>query len=281
MVIAQNIKINLLSKALNAAIKAGYDIMEVYSRKNDTSDGFTTPVLRANRMAHERIKAELGDTRIPILSEEGREMRYEERQNWELFWLVDPLDGTIEFIKGNNEFTVNIALMSERKCIVSVMYVPYLQKVYYALKGEGAFVLDNMPPSLDTTYSFNAIVSHARQLPLENSSEGIHVAISRSHQNAESARIIDDLKGIYGNVSVCEQGSSFKFCMLAEGSVDYYPRTTQTFEWDTAASELILEESGGITRNMHSRTPLEYNKEDLHNPYFECYSRRGKKIFDI
>ena len=129
------LKSYLLPNLFNAAVRAGAAIMQVYKNKEDYDISIKsdkTPITVADRRAHETIKTYLGPTRIPILSEEGREMRYEERCNWELFWLVDPLDGTVEFIKGNNEFTVNIALMENNRSVASVVYVPYLGKMYLA-----------------------------------------------------------------------------------------------------------------------------------------------------
>lgn len=130
------LKSYLLPNLFNAAVRAGAAIMQVYKNKEDYDISIKsdkTPITVADRRAHETIKTYLGPTRIPILSEEGREMRYEERCNWELFWLVDPLDGTVEFIKGNNEFTVNIALMENNRSVASVVYVPYLGKMYLAV----------------------------------------------------------------------------------------------------------------------------------------------------
>ena len=135
------LKSYLLPNLFNAAVRAGAAIMQVYKNKEDYDISIKsdkTPITVADRRAHETIKTYLGPTRIPILSEEGREMRYEERCNWELFWLVDPLDGTVEFIKGNNEFTVNIALMENNRSVASVVYVPYLGKMYLAWRRSDA-----------------------------------------------------------------------------------------------------------------------------------------------
>ena len=143
------LKSYLLPNLFNAAVRAGAAIMQVYKNKEDYDISIKsdkTPITVADRRAHETIKTYLGPTRIPILSEEGREMRYEERCNWELFWLVDPLDGTVEFIKGNNEFTVNIALMENNRSVASVVYVPYLGKMYLAWRGGG--VPSNSPKTL-------------------------------------------------------------------------------------------------------------------------------------
>ena len=240
----------LLAQQFNAAVRAGAAIMSIYKRGDDYDIAIKsdhTPITIADRMAHNTIKESLGSTRIPILSEEGREMHYDERRNWELFWLVDPLDGTVEFIKGNNEFTVNIALMENNICISSVVYVPYHNKMYIAERGRGAW---HRRPLGDTRH------------------DRFRVAVSRSHQTEETHLHIDTLRHDYPDLEIVEQGSSYKFCLLAEGVVDYYIRTTTTFEWDTAAGELILAESGGSTKAYPSGNPLIYNKAELGNPWF-------------
>ena len=272
--LTEDIRAYLLPKAFNAAVRAGWEIMKVYKNSDDYDIAVKsdkTPITIADRLAHNKIKEMLGETRIPILSEEGREMLYDERRNWELFWLVDPLDGTVECIKGNNEFTVNIALMSENRCVCSVIYVPYLQKAYVASQDMGAYLLTGIAPSDAACYSYDEICSARRRLPLaEHEHEGYRIAVSRSHQTDETKAYIDAIRAERGDVEIVEQGSSYKFCMLAEGVIDYYPRTTHTYEWDTAAAELILSEAGGSTLSLPDYQPLRYNKEDLHNPWFEC-----------
>ena len=268
----------LLPRAFNAAVRAGAEIMKVYRNRDDydiTVKSDNTPLTMADRLAHNKIKEVLGETRIPILSEEGREMLYDERRNWELFWLVDPLDGTVEFIKGNNEFTVNIALMADNECVCSVVYVPYLAKAYVAERGLGARLLTGIEPTEEALYTYDELRLSSTTLPLAAAAhEGFRIAVSRSHQTEETQRYIDLMRERHANIEVIEQGSSYKFCLLAEGIIDYYPRTTYTYEWDTAAAELILAEAGGTTRSLPEYSPLSYNKADLHNPWFECYRHR-------
>ena len=167
--LTDDIRAYLLPQAFNAAVRAGWEIMEVYKNKDNydiSVKSDSTPVTLADRVAHEKIKQTLGPTRIPILSEEGREMLYDERRNWELFWLVDPLDGTVEFIKGNNEFTVNIALMSERVCVCAVVYVPYLKRAYVASQHVGSYLLADIAPDADANYSYDDICQRRSRLPL-------------------------------------------------------------------------------------------------------------------
>ncbi len=261
----------LLCEQFNAAVRAGAEIMKIY-KSSDYDIALKsdhTPITIADRMAHNSIKSSLGATRIPILSEEGRSMLYEERCNWELFWLVDPLDGTVEFIKGNNEFTVNIALMENNLCVSAIVYVPYHHKIYIAERGRGAWVMHDVAPDDEAKYSYEEIRTNCETLPLTTAAhDGYRVAVSRSHQTPETHAHIETLRAEHPTLEVIEQGSSYKFCLLAEGSVDYYVRTTTTSEWDTAAGELILREAGGTTYDYTSGTPLLYNKESLDNPWF-------------
>jgi 3'(2'), 5'-bisphosphate nucleotidase len=275
--INQTIREYLLPQQFNAAVRAGAAIMKIYKHSDDyhiTMKSDHTPITIADRLAHNTIKESLGATRIPILSEEGREMLYDERRNWELFWLVDPLDGTVEFIKGNNEFTINIALMENNICISSVVYVPYHHKIYIAERGRGAWVMHDVVPSEDASYSYEQIHENIVKLPLASAEHTtFRVAVSRSHQTTETHEHIASLRTEHPDLEIIEQGSSYKFCLLAEGRVDYYIRTTTTSEWDTAAGELILSEAGGITTAYPTGEPLLYNKEELDNPWFVAKRR--------
>ena len=279
--LSEQIKRFLLPHTFNAAVRAGAAVMRIYEHRDDYDlskyDGNFRSITAADRAAHEAIKRTLGQTRIPILSEDGREMHYEERCNWELFWLVDPLDGTREFIAGNNEFTINIALMENNVCAAAVIYVPYLHKIYFADRGFGSYVRDGVEPSADAAYTFDEIKQGARRLPLvaERHAHPL-IAISRSHNTPETFAHVEALRRRYPDAQVIEQGSSYKFCLLAEGRVDYYVRTTHTYEWDTAAGELILAEAGGSTRTRPDGRELLYNEEDLRNPWFVCRSKFSK-----
>ena len=273
--LSEQIKRFLLPHTFNAAVRAGAAVMRIYEHRDDYDlskyYGNFRSITAADRAAHEAIKRTLGQTRIPILSEDGREMHYEERCNWELFWLVDPLDGTREFIAGNNEFTINIALMENNVCAAAVIYVPYLHKIYFADRGFGSYVRDGVEPSADAAYTFDEIKQGARRLPLvaERHAHPL-IAISRSHNTPETFAHVEALRRRYPDAQVIEQGSSYKFCLLAEGRVDYYVRTTHTYEWDTAAGELILAEAGGRLEALADGAAFRYNKRDLQNPWFIC-----------
>ncbi|MCH5329812.1 MAG: 3'(2'),5'-bisphosphate nucleotidase CysQ [Alistipes sp.] len=275
----EELKSRLISEAANAAVKAGAEIMKIYKHSDDYAIDIksdSSPITVADRAAHNKIKEALAMTYIPILSEEGREMIYDERRNWEMFWLVDPLDGTLEFIKGNNEFTVNIALMHENRCIASVVYVPYYRKMYIGVRGGGSYFIDNVTPDENADYGYEELRSRWSPLPLQNEPQHDRprVAVSRSHCTPETMQRVDEIRQRHPDIEVVEQGSSYKFCMLAEGTVDYYVRTSTTYEWDTAAGELILAEAGGSTSVLDRGGEFGYNKEDLRNPWFECRSCR-------
>lgn len=272
--IDEKIRQHLLTHMVNAAVRAGAAIMEVYNSDDEyqidiKSDN--SPITTADHAAHTTIKEALGATRIPIMSEEGREMLYHERKSWDMFWLVDPLDGTVEFINRNNEFTVNIALMMQRRAIASVVYAPCLERLYIAGYKLGAHLAEGIAPDANYNLDYKELSYWLTPLPMSNlARSNYRVAVSRSHITTETYVYIDKLREQHPDLEIVEQGSSYKFCMLAEGSADHYIRTSSTYEWDTAAGELILSEAGGTTRAIDG-SRLKYNKENLQNPWFECY----------
>ncbi len=272
----------LVPKAYNAALRAGAAILDVYRRRGDYNIDLKedlSPVTEADRKAHAVIRDYLGPTHVPLLSEEGREMRFDERRDWDMFWLVDPLDGTREFIKGNNEFTVNIALLVNSRPVVGVIYVPYFEKIYFCEKGHGSFVKTGVSPDAGAEFSYEDVFAGAVRLPLRGERNvPLRIAVSRSHRNEETDRHVAALRELHPDAEVVEQGSSYKFCMLAEGEVDYYARTTGTYEWDTAAGEVILSEAGGTTKSLPDLTKFAYNKESLLNPWFVCRSGAFQEV---
>lgn len=266
----------LLPKAYNAAIRAGAAILETYSSAGTIDVHIKedmTPITIADRRAHSIIKEYLGQTRIPILSEEGREMLYAERKNWDLFWMVDPLDGTVEFLKGNGEFTVNIALMTDNRPSFGVIYVPHKSLIYFSDGELGAF-RTRVAADSEAEYDYDGILKDVDILPLTSGRNiPLRVAVSRSHRNEETDRYLEEVVKNHPGTEIVEQGSSYKLCMLAEGSIDYYPRTTDTYEWDTAAGESILDMAGGRIYSLEGSRRLQYNKESLLNPHFICRSK--------
>lgn len=266
----------LVPKAYNAALRAGAAILDVYSRKGDYDVDLKrdhTPITLADKLAHSAIKEYLGQTHVPLLSEEGREMRFDERRDWEMFWLIDPLDGTKEFIKGNNEFTVNVALLVHSRPVVGVIYVPYYRKIYICEKGFGSFIKENVSPDHEAEHTYSQVFADAVRLPLRRKRNNpVRIAVSRSHKTPETMDYVNRIKSKYPDAEIVEQGSSYKFCMLAEGSVDFYVRTSNTYEWDTAAGEVILSDTGGTTKSLPDLGKFLYNKESLMNPWFICRS---------
>ncbi len=267
----------LLPAACQTAVRAGRVILDIYNNPLEMDVDIksdNTPITRADRRAHELIKQQLGRTRIPVLSEEGREMLYAERKGWDLFWMVDPLDGTKEFIKGNGEFTVNIALMVDNKPCFGVVYVPYIGKLYFNDPERGAFLLDGVEADIEAEMSYERLFEGARSLPLTaERNSPIRIAMSRSHNTPETFARIESLRRLFPDAEVVEQGSSYKLCLIAEGTCDYYVRTTHTSEWDTAAGEALLSSAGGTLLSHPEGAVLEYNKESLSNPFFECRSK--------
>ncbi|MCC8088449.1 MAG: 3'(2'),5'-bisphosphate nucleotidase CysQ [Rikenellaceae bacterium] len=263
----------LLTYAYNASIRAGAKILEIYNQENFNINlkSDSTPITLADRESHSLIKNYLNQTRIPLLSEEGRNLLFEERCNWDLFWLIDPLDGTKEFIKRNGEFTVNIALMVENTPYLSVVYAPCFEKIYFSDRERGSFVKENVKPDMDAEFTIAEIYSDVEKLPLiKESNEPVKVVISRSHLSPETYKFIEDLKAKHGEVEVIQSGSSIKFCMVAEGMADYYVRTTTTHEWDTAAGDSVAISAGCSTQSIRDEEIIRYNKENLENPHFYC-----------
>lgn len=244
-----------LELAIQAATQASIDILAVYHAGDFQAEakGDNSPLTRADKLAHETIAHLLRQTPFPVLSEEGKSIPFEERKNWEYFWMVDPLDGTKEFLKRNGEFTVNIALIHQGHSILGVVAVPVTGDVFYATMGAGAFVKRG---------------DQLHALPMRNTIDlkqaGLRVVASRSHMSDETKSFIDSLT----QPVLVSQGSSLKFMLLAEGKADVYPRYAPTMEWDTAAAHAIVNAVGLEVYEYGKQSPLLYNKENLLNPFF-------------
>tara|TARA_R110001583_G_scaffold8075_1_gene39393 strand:+ start:1738 stop:2544 length:807 start_codon:yes stop_codon:yes gene_type:complete len=258
----------LLSAAIEACIKGGKEILDVYQ-----SDDFNvqlksddSPLTIADQRAHNAIVSVLEQFDIPIMSEEGIHLPYEDRKDWKECWIVDPLDGTKEFIKRNDEFTVNVALVINGKAVAGVIYVPVYRQLYFADEQLGAFRCDEI-----TEYvKLEELISASKQLPIKQDRTGVRVVGSRSHMNDETRLFIDSLKDNGDEVEIVSKGSSLKLCLIAEGSADVYPRYAPTMEWDIAAGHAIVSASGGKVLHLNSDEELSYNKADLLNPWFMC-----------
>jgi 3'(2'), 5'-bisphosphate nucleotidase len=237
------------------AKEAGKAIIQVYKQdfeveyKQDNS-----PLTLADKKANDIIEDGLNQLSVnfPILSEEGKEISYEDRKHWEYFWLIDPLDGTKEFVKKNGEFTVNIALIHQDTPVLGVVYAPALDKCYWSKQGEGAF-------------------KDGKKLPLktENQRNTYKIVASRSHMSDETQAFIDaiDTDKAKELISI---GSSLKICLVAEGEADIYPRLGPTMEWDTGAAHAVVNESGNSLKMINSEGLSEhrYNKKNLLNKWF-------------
>lgn len=248
---------SLLPVAIQAAEAANKEILKVYNSADFQTElkDDRSPVTLADRSAHEAIAGHLIKTGIPILSEEGKTILYSERKSWEYFWLVDPLDGTKEFLKRNDEFTVNIALIRNSEPVLGVVTIPVRGDVYYAIQGEGAFHRSN-----------GEIISLKKREPANLSNAGLRVVASRSHMNEETTTFINHLK----DPKLISAGSSLKFIAVANGEADLYPRYIPCMEWDTAAADVIVREVGLSVVDVVNKKPLTYNKENLLNPFFIC-----------
>lgn len=241
---------------INIAIAAGEKIMEIYSTADFGVDmkADNSPLTLADIASHEHIVASLAALTpdIPVLSEESRDISYQKRSTWSTFWLVDPLDGTKEFIKRNGEFTVNIALVEEGRPVLGVVHTPALGVTYYGAKGKGAFKQENG--------ASQPIKVQAK------TSETLNVVASRSHAGPETEAFLAALSKDY-TVNLVSKGSALKLCLVAEGAAHLYPRLGPTMEWDTAAAQCVAEEAGGVVTDVEGK-PLTYNKENLLNPFF-------------
>jgi 3'(2'), 5'-bisphosphate nucleotidase len=265
----------LILTTILAAKHAGEAILEVYDsdfaveQKDDKS-----PLTLADKRSHEIIEKVLEQTitvnnsTVPILSEEGKETPYDEREKWEYFWLVDPLDGTKEFVKRNGEFTVNIALIHKHKPVLGIIYIPVKDVFYFAAKNFGTYKLENSEILTDDL-SIEALVDKSQRLPLNsNDKTTLTVIGSRSHTSEEFSEFVKRLDQRHENVEFISSGSSLKLCLVAEGKADVYPRFGPTMEWDTAAGQAIVEQAKGTVMEAETNEPLTYNKNNLLNPFF-------------
>ena len=283
-----NDKMYLLT-SIQAAIKAGDAILDVYrsaefevEEKADKS-----PLTLADRRSHEVIVNYLTKFDIPILSEEGRDIPYPERKKWDTYWLIDPLDGTKEFIKKNGEFTVNIAMIRKQKPVAGVVYVPDRDTLYFASTEIGAYKADahqlaelliGKKERSDQLAGLSAsepgprlknLMGLSTILPVNQSTNRPYtIAGSRSHATPELEAFVEQTRREQGEVEFISAGSSLKLCLVAEGRADIYPRTGPTMEWDTAAGQAVVECSGGKVYKYDTEEPLGYNKENLLNPWF-------------
>jgi len=241
--------------AEKAAIQGGKEILDVYHSDNFEIEekGDQSPLTLADRKAHLAIMQVLEASGIPVLSEEGKEIPYEERKNWKRLWIVDPLDGTKEFIKRNGEFTVNIALIDNGAPLLGVIYVPVKNELYSGASGMGARKVQN---------------GESIAIPIVQKARKYRAVGSRSHMSPETQDFLENLKKEHGEVEIVSMGSSLKICLVAEGTADVYPRFAPTMEWDTAAGHAIAKAAGKSLIDVKTNEEMVYNRKDLLNNWF-------------
>jgi 3'(2'), 5'-bisphosphate nucleotidase len=263
----------LLKLALAAALKAGDEILKIYDTDffvHTKSDN--TPVTLADKGASDSIIETLSPADIPIISEEEDVLDHEIRKTWSHVWLVDPLDGTKEFVKRNGEFTVNIALIENTKPVIGVIYSPVSKEIYFGCRNNGSFKILQHDVVAEINKKEPLLIDNlillAKKLPLQQLPKNYTVVASRSHLSKELNQHIDKLKNLYGNVETINVGSSIKQCWVAEGKAHEYLRLGTTMEWDTAAGQCILEQAGCGLIDLDTNLPMRYNKENLKNSFF-------------
>jgi 3'(2'), 5'-bisphosphate nucleotidase len=267
-----------LVPALQASLRAGEAILGVYRSEVEVEyKADHSPLTQADTRAHAIILRCLKETGLPVLSEEGRDIPYAQRRGWKHLWMVDPLDGTKEFIKRRGEFTVNIALIEGQRPVMGVIFVPVQQVLYFAEQNEGAYRLDepralrellSTPAGGDPRNALKRLMPAAARLPVEDGPHSPWVIVgSRSHATPELHAYVDQKRRELGEVTFLSAGSSLKYCLVAEGRADVYPRLGPTMEWDTAAGQAIAEAAGATVTRYDTGGPMIYNKEDLLNPW--------------
>lgn len=253
-----------ISEIIAIARAAGQAILTVYNAQKDAQQleykSDSSPLTLADKSSHKLIAERLQKLYpdIPMLSEEGKDTAYEVRKNWQTYWLIDPLDGTKEFIKRNGEFTVNIALIKDNYPVLGVVHVPVSGLTYYAQQGGGAWLLtqEDGPQPI-------------RAAAFEATDKQLKIVASRSHLSPETEAFI----GQFAAPELLSMGSSLKFMLVAEGRAQLYPRLAPTMEWDTAAAQIVVEEAGGKVVGFEGGGRLAYNKENLLNPFFVVWGR--------
>lgn len=254
-----------LKTAIKAALKAGEAIMKIYDTPFDVEfKDDKSPLTEADKQANTIINSHLVTTGIPIISEENKQIEYAIRKEWHTCWVVDPVDGTKEFIKRNGEFTVNIALVIDQKPVLGVIYVPAAKVLYFADVTENKAykaIIESHNTAIE-------MVLQRSELLKPSKNDAIRVIGSRSHMSQETLDFMASLKEKGNQVQIVSKGSSLKFCLLAEGLADVYPRFAPTMEWDTAAGQAICNAVGIQVISKETDKPLLYNKENLLNPWF-------------
>lgn len=253
--------------SINAAIKAGKEILNIYKKDfNIEYKADESPLTEADKASHNIIIDGLKPSGLPVLSEEGKTIEYDVRSEWGEFWLIDPLDGTKEFIKKNGEFTVNIALIKDFSPIMGVVYVPVTGVLYFASDAIGSFKADVSPETEEI--DVESIMERAVSLNDCKYPEIYTIVASRSHSTPETEAFVAEKENEQGKVNLISAGSSIKLCLVAEKKANIYPRLAPTMEWDTAAGQAIAIFAGCKVYDYNTGKDLTYNKKNLLNPWF-------------
>lgn len=269
---------DLLVTAARASIVAGLATLDVYRSEIEVEyKEDRSPLTLADRRSHDIIVGRLNATGIPILSEEGKDIPHAQRSQWRRLWIVDPLDGTKEFVKRLGEFTINIALVEDGRPTLGAIFVPVKNVLYFGRVEDGSFRLDDSaaiatlasePGPGDAPAVLQRLRAHSQKLPVDVEAHTPYIIVgSRSHATPELHAYVDRKRSELGDVSFVSAGSSLKYCLVAEGRADVYPRLGPTMEWDTAAGQVIAEAAGARVARHDTGEPLLYNKEDLLNPW--------------
>ncbi|HSV89170.1 MAG TPA: 3'(2'),5'-bisphosphate nucleotidase CysQ [Bacteroidales bacterium] len=262
--------------AFQAGIKASEAILDIYARPykhTEKADG--SPITEADRLSNKIITGMLAKTGVPLLSEESAVESYEVRSKWDFFWLIDPLDGTVEFINRNGEFTVNIALLVKNQPLLGMILAPVLNKAWWGIAGENAYLINGLKPVANQN-EFQDISQLIQKTP---PASGLNIGISRSHMEKKTFGLLDQIRSNNPEVKFIEKGSSLKFCDLVEGKTDLYARYSATSEWDTAAGHALLRAMGGEVFHIKEHQPISYNKRLLSNPGFIAFARKEESSF--
>lgn len=256
-----------LAITIRAALDAGVAILKVYNTDFDVEiKKDDSPLTEADKNANDAINNYLKTTDIPIISEENKQLEYAARKDWKRCWIVDPLDGTKEFVNRNGEFTVNIALVENGVPVMGVIYVPVSKTLYFASKT--LQTAKKISLSSETT-SVAYIMEHAEEIGPQPATDVIKIVGSRSHLNEDTKKYIESIeKETEKKVDIVSKGSSLKFCLVAEGNAHIYPRFAPTMEWDTAAGDAICRMVGIEVIDQTTQAPMVYNKANLLNNYF-------------
>ena len=257
-----------LRLAILAAIKAGDEILKIYDEDEQEVElkSDQSPLTKADRNSHQVIVGGLKATGLPVLSEEGSIVPYHDRSKWELFWLIDPLDGTKEFIKKNGEFTVNIALIALDTPVIGVVYVPVTRILYFASEKTGSFKV-KIEENFDEV-NVEALFDKAESLTNSRYPTIFTIVASRSHSTKETEEFVNKKQEELGDVNLISSGSSIKLCLVAERKAHIYPRLAPTMEWDTAAAHAVAHYSDCRVYDYMTGSELKYNKENMLNPWF-------------